>query len=100
MANHKKAEKLYREFNGKEPEEIIEIEGVNFPELVHIGKAESIAYLSEKEGKPIFYKHEFGEDSGELPDFYTNPEGDTLIIHGGHFRIEKRAGDKVAWLID
>ncbi len=100
MPRLKKAIEKYREFNGKEPDEIIEIEGIEFPELVHIGKAEMLAYLSDKEGKPIFYKHEFGEESGELPELYTNPEGNVLIIHGGNFKITKRPGDKVGWIID
>lgn len=100
MGKHDRAQKLYKEFNGKEPDEIIEIEGVSFPELVHLGKCESIAYESSKEGKPTFYKHEFGEETGEMPEMYCNLEGDTIVIHGGHFRIEKRPGDKVAWIID
>lgn len=100
MEKHKKAVTKYREFNGKDPDEIIEIDAVDFPTLIHIGKAEMLAYFSDKEGKPAFYKHEFGEESGEMPELYMNPEGDTIIIHGGNFRIEKRPGDELSWIID
>lgn len=100
MSELKKAERLYREFNGKKPSEIVEIPEVRFPELVHIGKADLIGYLSGKEGKPTYYKHDFGEESGELPDLYTDPDGKVLIITGGNFKIKKRPGDKVAWIID
>ncbi len=81
----------YKEFNFKEPEKVIEIDIPYLKEnviLVHLGKCDSIAYISDKEGKKITYEHEFGEESGEKPELYTTPRGDILIIYGGNFKVK------------
>ncbi len=80
--------KKYKEFNMRDPREIVEIPEVNFPVLVHIGQAEMIAYVSSKEGKETFYKHQFGEESEVYPELYTDPDGKVLIIVGGNFRVK------------
>jgi len=87
----KQAIKKYKEFNFKEIKGATEID---IPELrddavlVYMGEVDYLAYISDKEGEEITYEHEFGEESGEKPLLFTNPEGNILIIFGGNFKVK------------
>ena len=87
----KLAIKKYKEFNFKDIKGASEIDINELKDdavLVFIGYVDYLAYISDKEGEEITYEHEFGEESGQKPLLFTNPEGNLLIIYGGKFKVK------------
>tara|TARA_B100000287_G_scaffold296136_1_gene279349 strand:- start:9991 stop:10617 length:627 start_codon:yes stop_codon:yes gene_type:complete len=110
--------KLYREFNGVEPTEIV-MAKVWLPDeqspLVALGEGECpfVGYTSgktNKKGELDTYIHHFGEDDDgkitkERPRIYVTvpPKGHkpVIMIMGGEFDIETRltGGQELKWLV-
>ena len=65
-----------------------DIEGIDGP-LTTLGVARRIEYFAIKDGEPVEYYHDFGEESKVFPTLYALGEK-TLCIHGGMMRVEDR----------
>ena len=105
----KKAEKVYKSFNGRDPRSM-KTETIDVGDVwVHLGKGWSLGYNNGKEtgDDSQKYIHNFGEnDSGNastaLPDLYlamSDKGKPLLVIRGGAWKV-KTDEDGVSWLYD
>lgn len=95
---YQEARKQYEGFHWGEKSKNVgvkEIPGIVGP-VVALGVARRIEYGARKEGSWQEYFHEHGEESGTFPTMYGAGPVDehghyqTLVIHGGHMRVEPR----------
>lgn len=82
----RKAKKIYRDFQGREPEKKKEINLRSMKVLTFLGKGFAIEYetAKHKDRRPHIYRHEFDNEC----EVFTN--GKDIIIHGDHITITQR----------
>jgi hypothetical protein len=83
---------LFESFYGKPADEvqIIEAPGWMPDELVGGAKVSAIEYIAEKwtdNFEPSIYRHELGEEGGELPTMAFDPESGTIILPDGGYYL-------------
>lgn len=86
-----KAIRSYEGFHwGKSPEEVLDLDYEDAPDVVHtMGQLAGIAYVTKKgkSGEDVVYIHEFKPPYAHLA---TSPERRGLYIMGGGYKIEDR----------
>lgn len=88
-ANVRKAEKLFRDFTGHEPESVGSITIPDAPKVgIVIGDIEGIIYNTVRDGEFERYIHQFKESARPL--FVVTPDGKQLLMVGGNFDFTER----------
>lgn len=58
--------------------------------LVKLGRLESVAYSTKKDGERATWEHEFGEEGGKKPVLAMDAQTRRLHIVGGDYDVEDR----------
>lgn len=87
MSGVKAAVAKFREFHGRRPDRATKID-LPFPRsVVFLGEAVAVEYRSDKlalgSRKTRTYRHKFGRGV----KIYADPEGSTLYVKGGRFKV-------------
>jgi hypothetical protein len=90
MSDVKKGIKRFQKFHAKAPTKIVKesVRIAGWPKaLVFLGQGHAVEYKSDKlaHGERVqkLYRHKLGR----AVNFYTDPDGQMLIIFGGKFRV-------------
>lgn len=84
-----RAGRLYREFSGHEPDEVVTVTAPKVPKAVLvIGELESVIYSTVRDDEQERYIHKFRKQSRPL--LCASPDGDQLFIVGGDYEFTDR----------
>jgi len=77
----------FKQFHGRNPNEISKINFTYPKSLVYLGEAVALEYKSDKlfggKHQVTCYRHK----TGKGVKFYTDPQGKTLYVLGGKFKV-------------
>jgi hypothetical protein len=86
--NLERAAKLFADFSGHEPGEILEADAPDLREGLVVGHADGVLYETVRDGRTERYIHKFKKRSRPL--LVSNHDGSALGLIGGSFRFTDR----------